>query len=107
MVTKLQEEITQNNNHIRELEAALASNKNDLALKIDELTQKNMKLERSMNEKQVFSEKLMNENKNLINRLEQIRNQEIMENQDVPDGLSFGNRANVSFASLIHRGNTV
>ncbi|XP_028404216.1 golgin subfamily A member 6-like protein 22 [Dendronephthya gigantea] len=94
MVTKLQEEITACNNHIRELEATLAGNDNELALKVSDQTKKIMKLERSMIAKEIFSEKLMKENKNLLNHLEKMKNQEFMKEQDVPDGQASGNKMN-------------
>lgn len=97
MITKNQDDISEKERHIRQLETTLASNENDLALEVNDLTKKIMKLERSMNAKQVFSEKLMKENKDLRNRLEQIRNQEILKEQDVPDGQASGNDINVSY----------
>ncbi|XP_028404966.1 golgin subfamily A member 6-like protein 22 [Dendronephthya gigantea] len=97
-VTKQQEEIIEKDNHIRELETALAGNDNELALKVNDQTKKIMKMERSMNAKQVFSEKLMKENKNLTNLLEKIRNQELRKQHDVPDGQASGNEMNAQIA---------
>ncbi|XP_028404900.1 tropomyosin-1-like [Dendronephthya gigantea] len=72
LVTKYQYDILQYGNHIKELEEALASSEIELAAKVSDLAKKNMKLERSMNAKQVFSEKLLKENKVVVNHYEEI-----------------------------------
>ena len=62
MVNTLKDDLAQRDHHIKELESTLASKGDDLAAKVNELTKANMKLERSAQAKQVFSEKLINEN---------------------------------------------
>ena len=62
MVNTLKDDLAQRDHHIKELESTLASKGDDLAAKVNELTKMNMKLERSAQAKQVFSEKLMKEN---------------------------------------------
>ena len=61
----MQHDLSRREHHIKELEETLIGKKDDLAAKVNELTKRNMKLERSMQAKQVFSEKLLKENKKL------------------------------------------
>ena len=89
MVTTLQDDLARREHHIKELENTLnCSNKDDLVVKVNELTKVNMKLERSMQAKQVFSEKLLKENKKLTEMVEQngINQQVISGGRDIPDG---------------------
>ena len=71
MVNTLKDDLAQREHHIKELESTLASKGDDLAAKVNELTKVNMKLERSAQAKQVFSEKLMNENEKVSEILSQ------------------------------------
>ena len=95
MVTTLRDDVAQCEHHIKELESILASKEDDLAVKVNQLTKQNMKLGRSMQAKQVFSEKLLKEN----NRLKELVNQAkevLVESRDVPDGQAFEDKINVS-----------
>ena len=58
----MKDDVAQLDHHIKELESILANKGDDLAAKLNDLTKVNMKLERSAQAKQVFSEKLMKEN---------------------------------------------
>ena len=85
----MQDDLARREHHIKELENTLnCSNKDDLVVKVNELTKVNMKLERSMQAKQVFSEKLLKENKKLNEMVEQkgINQQVIPRGRDIPDG---------------------
>ncbi|XP_028404217.1 golgin subfamily A member 6-like protein 22 [Dendronephthya gigantea] len=81
-VKKLQEEITQCDNHIRELEAVLASSENELALKVNEmrLQSSNIKIDKN----------ILEENKNLRDRLEH-ENYQPTERQDASGGQTVEN----------------
>ena len=68
MVTTLRDDVAQCEHHIKELESILASKDDDLAAKVNQLTKQNMKLVRSMQAKQVFSEKLLKENKRHVDQ---------------------------------------
>ena len=65
LVNTLRDDLAQREHHIKELESILASKGDDLAAKVNELTRENVKLQRSAQAKQVFSEKLMKENRKL------------------------------------------
>jgi Mg2+ and Co2+ transporter CorA len=82
----LQDDLACREHHIKELEETLnCSNKDDLAAKVNELTKSNMKLQRSMQAKQVFSEKLLKENRKLNEIIDQKGiNQHL--GRDIPDG---------------------
>ena len=95
MVTTLRDDLAQCEHHIKELESTLASKEDDLAVKVNQLTKQNMKLGRSMQAKQVFSEKLLKENK----RLNEIVNQQkglLVVNRDIPDGQAIEDKTSVS-----------
>ena len=88
LVTTLQDDVARREHHIKELEETLIGKRDDLAAKVNELTKRNMKLERSMQAKQVFSEKLLKENKKLNEIVEQkgINQQMVHGGRDIPDG---------------------
>ena len=103
MVTTLQDDLARCEHHIKELELTLASSKDNLAAKVNELTKVNMKLERSMQAKQVFSEKLLKENKKLQKIVEQKGfNQQLLDRSlDVPDGQASEDKPNVSCTEMV------
>ena len=84
MVTTLRDDLAQCEHHIKELESILASKEDDLAVKVHQLTKQNMKLGRSMQAKQVFSEKLLKENKKLNEIVDQ-QKELLVVNHDAPD----------------------
>ena len=84
MVTTLRDDLAQCEHHIKELESILASKEDDLAVKVNQLTKQNMKLGRSMQAKQVYSEKLLKENKRLNEIMDQ-QKELLVVNQDAPD----------------------
>ena len=99
----MKEDVAQRDHHIKELESVLASKGDDLAAEVNELTKVNMKLQRTIQAKQVFSEKLMKENKKLSEMVSQHDELPIVRNQrskvisrDVPDGQAAEEKANVS-----------
>ena len=95
MVTTLRDDLAQYEHHIKELESILASKEDDLAAKVNQLTKQNMKLGRSMQAKQVFSEKLLKENKRLNEIVDQQKGLVVV-SQDVPDGQAIEDKMNVS-----------
>ena len=70
----------------------LESKGDDLASKVNSLTKVNMKLERSAQAKQIFSEKLMKENKKLQELLSRRET-----GRDSPDGQSDENKVCLMF----------
>ena len=103
MVNTLRDDLAQREHHIKELESMLASKGDDLAAKVNVLTKENMKLLRSAQAKQVFSEKLMKENKKLSEIVSQHDELPVVKKQkpdvisrDVPDGQAAEEKANVS-----------
>ena len=103
MVNTLKDDVAQRDHHIKELESTLANKGDDLAAKVNELTKVNMKLERSAQAKQVFSEKLMKENRKLNEIVSQHDGLSPLKKQnpdaisrDVPDGQTAEEKANVS-----------
>ena len=101
LVTTLQDDVARCEHHIKELEETLHGKKDDLAAKVNELTKRNMKLERSMQAKQVFSEKLLKENKKLTEIVEQkgINQQMMPAGRDIPDGQAADEKMIVSFVN--------
>ena len=103
MVNTLREDVAQSEHHIKELESVLASKGDDLAAKVNELTKLNMKLERSTQAKQVFSEKLLKENKKLNEIVSQHDELAVVKqpkpdviSRDVPDGQAAEEKVKVS-----------
>jgi DNA gyrase/topoisomerase IV subunit A len=95
LVTTLRDDLAQYEHHIKELESILASKEDDLAAKVNHLTKQNMKLGRSMQAKQVFSEKLLKENKRLNEIVDQQKGLVVV-SRDVPDGQAIEDKMNVS-----------
>lgn len=96
MVSTLQEDLSQSDNHVKELELALRDRENGGSSVVPELTRKVMKLERSLNAKQVFCETLIKENDKLKKLTEEVSNSDKQEKRDYIDG-----RYHVSISSLI------
>ena len=110
MVNKLKEDVNQREHHVKELESMLNSNGDDLSMKFNDLTKENMKLKRSAQAKQVFSEKLLKENKKLneiINHRHELpvvkQEKPDVIGRDVPDGQSDEEKLNVSCLGLLMR----
>ena len=100
MVTTLRDDLAQCEHHIKQLESTLASKEDDLAVKVNQLTKQNMKLERSMQAKQVFSEKLLKEYKRLNKIVDQPKGLVVVY-RDVPDGQAMEDKTNVSYKTTI------
>jgi DNA gyrase/topoisomerase IV subunit A len=103
LVTTLRDDLAQCEHHIKELESILASKEDDLAVKVNHLTKQNMKLGRSMQAKQVFSEKLLKENKKLNEIADQQKGLMVVD-RDVPDGQAIQDKINVSSKTIFRTG---
>ncbi|XP_046860594.1 uncharacterized protein LOC124453801 isoform X1 [Xenia sp. Carnegie-2017] len=86
MVIRLQDVISQLNYQINELQSILNGKDNELMIKVNDLLTEKIRIERSMNAKQYFAEKLLKDNERLKGLGKKIASRELDDDDDVIDG---------------------
>ena len=103
LVATLEAELEQRENQLKQLELALRSKENGNHEMVPELTKKMMKLERSLNAKQVFCETLIKDNDRLKKLLEEVNEANEQEDKrDSVDGRS--QKEELSHVSIFRSG---
>ena len=102
LVTTLEAEVVQRENQLKQLELTLRNKEDGNHQMVPELTKKMMKLERSLNAKQVFCETLIKDNDRLKELLEELN--EANEQEDKRDSVDGRSQKEESHVSIFRSG---